>query len=353
MSETGMSETGMKETNQARPADAAARLALRDRFLAEAGWGSAAIKLLAGDASFRHYDRLTLGDRTRVLMDAPPPMEDVRPFVRIGRLLKELGFSAPEIHAADTEAGFLLLEDLGDRTYTRELESGGDEESLYALATDTLVALHDRVPPDELRLLPVFEDARALREVQLLLDWYWPAHFGAPAPDAVRAEFVAAWEEVLPRRLDVPQNIALFDFHVDNLLVLKDRKGIAACGLLDFQDAVLAPVTFDLVSLLEDVRRHVPWDLMRRMIRRYLAAKPAIDPDKFMAAYAIVGGQRNTRIAGTFARLLRRDGKGWYQRFMPRVWELIAHDISHPAMAPVAAWYARHLPPGERRAIAT
>lgn len=333
-------------------ADKAARLARRDQFLNIAGWGTANIKLLAGDASFRHYDRLTMDARTAVLMDAPPPMEDVRPFVRIGRLLKELGFSAPHIHAEDPDAGFLLLEDLGDQTYTRELDGGGDAEALYALATDTLVALHDRVPPSALATLPVFDDARALREVQLVLDWYWPAHFGAPAPAETRAAFIAAWEKVLPHRFDVPQSIALFDFHVDNLLVLKGRKGIEACGLLDFQDAVLAPITFDLVSLLEDVRRNLPWDLMQRMIDRYLAANPGLDRDRFMAAYAVIGGQRNTRIAGTFARLLKRDGKGWYQRFMPRVWELIAHDIQHPVMTPVAEWYARYLPPAERQAVA-
>ncbi|WP_303983059.1 aminoglycoside phosphotransferase family protein [Dongia mobilis] len=333
--------------------EAGARSARRDAFLAEAGWGRADLRLLAGDASFRHYDRLTMDGRTAVLMDAPPPMENVRPFVRIGRLLKGLGFSAPEIYAEDPEAGFLLLEDLGDQTYTRELDAGGNAEQLYALATDTLIALHKSVPPAELDLLPVFEDARALREVQLLLDWYWPAHFGSPAPDDVRHEFVAAWQQILPLREAAPKSMALFDFHVDNLLVLKDRQGIAACGLLDFQDAVLAPVTFDLVSLLEDVRRHVPWDLMDRMIARYLAANPGIDRDAYMAAYAIIGAQRNTRIAGTFARLLKRDGKPWYQRFMPRVWELIAHDLQHPALAPVASWYARHLPVSERASLPT
>lgn len=334
-------------------ADAAARAKRRDRFLVHAGWGGAERRLLAGDASFRHYDRLTMNGRTAVLMDAPPPMENVRPFIRIGRLLKDLGFSAPEIYAEDAEAGFLLLEDLGDQTYTRELDAGGDAETLYALATDTLIALHKTVPQADLGTLPVFEDARALREAQLVLDWYWPAHFGTTAPDDIRAEFVSAWEQVLPQRQAAPKTIALFDFHVDNLLVLKDRQGIAGCGLLDFQDAVLAPVTFDLVSLLEDVRRNVPWDLMARMIDRYLAANPAIDRDDYMAAYAIIGAQRNTRIAGTFARLLKRDGKPWYQRFMPRVWELIAHDIKHPVMAPVAAWYARHLPESHRASLVT
>jgi N-acetylmuramate 1-kinase len=331
--------------------DKQARLRLRDDFLKSAGWGKADIRLLAGDASFRHYDRLALDGRTAVLMDAPPPMENVRPFIRIGRLLKGLGFSAPQIFAEDAEAGFLLLEDLGDQTYTRELDAGGDPEKLYALATDTLIALHRAVPKTELESLPLFEDSRALREVQLVLDWYWPAHFGTPAPDHVRAEFVAAWQQVLPKREAAPKTIALFDFHVDNLLVLKDRSGTAACGLLDFQDAVLAPITFDLVSLLEDVRRNVAWDLMDRMIERYLAANPAIDRDAYMSAYAIIGAQRNTRIAGTFARLLKRDGKPWYQRFMPRVWELIAHDIQHPVMAPVADWYRRHLPPAERATL--
>ena len=164
---------------------------------------------------------------------------------------------------------------------------------------------------------------------------------------------MAAWQQVLPQRQAAPKTIALFDFHVDNLLVLKDRRGIAACGLLDFQDAVLAPVGFDLVSLLEDARRHVPWNLMTRMIERYLAANPMIDRTAYMAAYAIIGAQRNTRIAGTFTRLLKRDGKSWYQRFMPRVWELIGHDIQHPVLAPVAAWYARHLPESDRAPLAT
>lgn len=327
------------------------RLQRRDLFLVDAGWGQAELQFLAGDASFRHYDRLSMAGKTAVLMDAPPPMENVKSFLQIGRLLKHLGFSAPEIFAEDTEAGFLLLEDLGDQTYTRELDAGGDPRALYALATDTLIELHHRIPAAELKKLPVFDDARALREVQLLLDWYWPAHFGTAVPDHVRAEFLQAWQNVLPHRHAIPKTMALFDFHVDNLLVLKSRSGIEACGLLDFQDAVLAPVTFDLVSLLEDVRRNVPWDLMTQMIERYLSANPKIDRIDFMSAYAIIGAQRNTRIAGTFARLLKRDAKPWYQRFMPRVWELIAHDIKPPIMAPVAAWYARYLPPNERTAI--
>ena len=331
--------------------DRTARDVLIRDFLAAHGWGAADRGLLAGDASFRRYDRLMLNGKPAVLMDAPPPMENVTPFVTIGRLLHGLGFSAPEILAVDQPNGFVLLEDLGDDTYTRLLNAGHAEAPLYALAVDTLIALHRRMPPEALATLPEFDDARALREVSLILDWYWPAIHGAAIADNLRHEFESAWRQVLPKRRAVPDSIALFDFHVDNMLLLKGRSDVQACGLLDFQDAVRAPRTFDLVSLLEDVRRSVSSQLMAAMIDRYLVANPQLKREDFMTAYAVIGAQRNTRIVGTFARLLKRDGKSAYQRFMPRVWELIALDLSSPALAPVAAWFQRHLPPQDRHVL--
>jgi aminoglycoside/choline kinase family phosphotransferase len=331
--------------------DRAAREVLIRDFLTAQGWDEADRRLLAGDASFRRYDRLVMNGRPAVLMDAPPPMENVAPFVKIGRLLHGMGFSAPEILAVDQPNGFVLLEDLGDDTYTRLLNAGHAEAPLYSLAVDALIELHRRLPVEALAALPEFDDARALREVSLVLDWYWPAIHGAPVAEDIRRDFEAAWRQVLPNRRAVPDSMALFDFHVDNMLLLPGRSGIKACGLLDFQDAVRAPITFDLVSLLEDVRRSVPPALMAAMIDRYLAANPQLKREDFMTAYAIIGAQRNTRIAGTFARLLKRDGKPAYQRFMPRVWELIALDLSSPALAPVAAWFEKHLPPQDRRSL--
>lgn len=330
----------------------AARDAAIDAFLRGAGWDPAARRPLSGDASFRRYDRLIEGERRAVLMDAPPPQENVRPFIKVARLLTGMGLSAPQVMAADATAGLLLLEDLGDDTYTRLLAKGTDERMLYMLAIDAVVELHRRLPASARDDLPRFDEARALREVSLLLDWYWPAMFGATAPDAVRAAYVDAWRQVLPPVLSdsgaVPQSMALFDYHVDNLLWLPERKGAAACGLLDFQDAVIAPVTFDLVSLLEDVRRDVPAEIAAGAIARYLAAFPDIDGDAYAAAYSVIGAQRNSRIAGTFTRLWKRDGKPGYLKFMPRVWRLIAGDIAHPALAPVAHWFAEHLPPSKR-----
>ncbi|TXH38802.1 MAG: aminoglycoside phosphotransferase [Rhodospirillaceae bacterium] len=333
--------------------DRVAREAAIATFLVDRGWDKAERRLLAGDASFRRYDRLTdaAGNRA-VLMDAPPPMEDVRPFIAIDRLLYDLGLSVPRIMGEDAANGLLLLEDFGDDTYTRLLARGHDETALYELATDALVALHQRLPQAALAGLRKFDLDSALRQVSLLLDWYWPELRGAPAPADVRAEFDAAWRQVLPRWHRLPETIVLFDFHIDNLLLLPGRAGVQACGLLDFQDALSGPLAFDLVSLLEDVRRNVPMPLMQAMIARYLAANPQLDRDDFMTVYAVSGAQRNTRIAGTFTRLLRRDGKPGYQRYMPRVWELIAHDISHPALAPVAAWYAKYLPPPDRKVFA-
>jgi aminoglycoside/choline kinase family phosphotransferase len=318
-----------------------------ESFLSRAGWGGAERRPLAGDASFRRYDRIRLGGRSAVLMDAPPPLNDVRPFLAIDGLLRAEGLSAPEILFSDVAAGLVLLEDLGDDTYGRVLAQGGDEAALYKLAVDALIHLHRRFRAEG-AAVPPFEEARALREVELLLDWLWPAMAGAPAPEELREEFRTAWRDVLPLRDAAPSSLALFDFHIDNLIWLKRRSGFAACGLLDFQDAVLAPVPFDLVSLLEDARRDVPSDLAERLIGHYLAAFPEIEERAFRASYCIIGAQRSTRILGTFARLKLRDGKPGYLVHIPRVWRWLGQDLRHPALAPVRAWFDRHVPTGWR-----
>ena len=320
-------------------------------FLKDAGWASAERRLLAGDASFRRYDRLNRDGESAVLMDAPPPMENVRPFINVAELLIALGFSAPRILAQDPARGLLLLEDLGDDTFNSLLRRGHDEPALYELATDALIEVRQRVPQAALATLPAFDEARSLREASLLLDWYWPEIKGAPAPDAVRDAFVTAWRATLPGMWQAGRTATLFDFHIDNLLVLQGRHGFQACGLLDFQDAVAGPVPFDLASLLEDVRRQVPKSLAEAMIQRYLKGSPELSPEDFRSAYAIAAAQRNTRIVGTFARLLKRDGKPAYQRYMPRVWELLNQDIAHPAMHRVKDWFDTHLPPADRRPV--
>ena len=318
-------------------------------FLAQHGWGRCDRRPLAGDASYRRYDRLAMDGKTAVLMDAPPPQEDVRPFVRIAELLHNLGYSAPRIFAADVSQGLLLLEDLGDDTYTRLLHAGHDERALYTLAIDLLIDLHRKFVPARYAGLPPFDDARALREVSLLLDWYWPATQEERLTPALRESYLSAWREVLPKRRSAPDTLVLFDFHVDNLMLLSGRSSITACGLLDFQDAVIGPRAFDLVALLQDVRRDVSRDLIMDLRRRYLEALPDLSAEAFDISYAVIGAQRNTRILGTFTRLLLRDGKQGYLGFIPRTWRLVEGDLAHPALAPVRAWFDARIPSARRR----
>ncbi len=319
-------------------------------FLAAAGWGGVEPQLLAADASFRRYFRLFRDSETAVLMDAPPPHEDVRAFHQVQRLLRGLGLSAPRAIAVEEAAGLMLLEDLGDLTFTRALADGASEDELYRLAVDLLVALHGSFTPLAAAdaELPSYDDARLLDESVLLVDWYLPA-LGREASPALREEYREAWREVFPLARAVPETLVLRDYHVDNLMVLEGRDGVAACGLLDFQDAVLGPLTYDLVSLLEDVRRDVSPALAAEMRERYLAGAPGLDRAAFDASYAVLGAQRNAKIVGIFTRLCRRDGKPQYLQHIPRTWRLLEGDLEHPALGPVKAWFDRVIPADARR----
>jgi N-acetylmuramate 1-kinase len=316
-------------------------------FLVDAGWAGAPRRALAGDASFRHYERLVDGARRAVLMDAPPPHEDVRPFVAIAQLLQGMGLSAPRILAQDVPAGLLLLEDFGDGTYSKLIAGGAAEAPLYALAVDLLIALQRRFD-GAAASIPPYDDQRLLTEAGLLVDWYLPALTGSPTGRALREEYLALWRELMPVARRIPDSLVLRDFHVDNLMLLAGRAGVAGCGVLDFQDAVIGPRSYDLVSLLEDARRDVPSELVEAMLTRYLAAFPDLDREAFLASYAVLGTQRNCKIVGIFTRLCVRDGKPIYLTHIPRVWRLIEQDLRHPALAPVARWLDRHIPPGQR-----
>lgn len=322
------------------------RAALISRFLTDAGWGDAERSRLAGDASFRHYDRLVRGTERAVLMDAPPPKEDVRPFVRIARHLEALGYSAPRLLAVDERAGLLLLEDLGDGTYTKLLAAGHDEAALYALATDVLADLNgrtDAIPQG----VPAYDNDRLLTEALLLTDWYLPALGRQPDPVA-RAAYQKAWLELFPIARAMPDTLVLRDFHVDNLMLL-ERPGLAACGLLDFQDAVVGPLTYDLMSLLEDARRDIDPGLIAAMKDRYLAARPGLDRDAFDASWAVMAAQRHAKVIGIFTRLWKRDGKANYLVHIPRVWRLLEQACAHPALAGMRAWLDTHIPAAERK----
>ena len=314
------------------------------RFLARAGWEGATVAPLAADASFRRYLRVRLGAETAVLMDAPPDREPIAPYAAIARHLGALGFGAPLIRAADEAAGLLLMEDLGDDTFTRLLAGGEDEAELYGLAVDTLVALHRLAPAAAIPpSLARYSDDLLLAEAEYMLGWYLPA-VGVAVDAARRAGYGERWRAAFAEARQVPETLVLRDFHVDNLMRLSGRAGIAACGLVDFQDAVAGPASYDFVSLVEDARRDVPLAVARASRDRYLAAFPGLDADAFDRSCAILGAQRHCKVIGIFTRLSRRDGKDGYLGHIARVWRLLEKAIAHPALGPVRDWLDETVP---------
>jgi aminoglycoside/choline kinase family phosphotransferase len=311
-------------------------------FLAAHGWGDAQILPLAGDASFRRYFRVVDGARQAVLMDAPPPHEDPRPFIAVAEYLCEQGLTAPTIFARDLERGLLLIEDFGDvrlrETVDEALPSEADH---YAGATDLLVHLHARPPMDG---LPVHGLDHWLDEVMLFADWYCPAMEIVVDRDAFRA----AWAAVLtPVENDgLPRVTVLRDFHAENIMLVPGKTGIQHYGLLDFQDALVGHPAYDLASVLEDARRDVTPAVEAAMLARYQAATGS----DIEAAYWALAAQRNTRILGVFVRLWKRDGKPHYRSFQSRMWGLLERDLAHPALGPVRAWFDENIPASKRAA---
>ncbi len=313
-------------------------------FLAEHGWGGAAILPLAGDASFRRYFRVVEEGRRAVLMDAPPEHEDCRPFLAVAEHLHGIGFAAPQIYAADPACGLVLLEDFGDARMAEVLAANPSlEQPIYRDTVDLLAKLH-RHPAGT---LPPYDMAVLQREADLLVDWY------VPALDLTvdREAWAAAWEAVLTPLLDQTPVTVLRDYHAENVMLLEGRTGVAALGLLDFQDALAGHPAYDLVSMLQDARRDVPPAIETDMTQRYAEAAQLADRPAFEAAYAVLGAQRNSKILGIFTRLWKRDGKPRYLSYQPRVWGYLERDLAHPALAPVAAWFERNLP-AEARAAA-
>jgi aminoglycoside/choline kinase family phosphotransferase len=196
------------------------------------------------------------------------------------------------------------------------------------------------VAPD----LPPYDDQRLLTEAALLVDWYLPVITGHATPAAMRERYLDLWRALFPLARAVPTSLVLRDYHVDNLMRLAGRDGAAACGLLDFQDAVRGPVTYDLVSLLEDSRRDIAPALAASMYERYLAAFPKLDRSALAASSAVLGAQRHCKVIGIFTRLDRRDGKPRYLAHIPRLWRLIEGNLRNPALAPVKEWLDRHIP---------
>ncbi|OAN60027.1 aminoglycoside phosphotransferase [Sphingomonas sp. TDK1] len=306
-------------------------------FLASAAWDGARILPVAGDASFRRYFRVVDGDRSAILMDAPPPHEDPRPFLAVAQWLTDHGFAAPAILHADLDQGLVLLEDFGDVRLRETVDAEpARERGLYGAAVDLLVRLH----AEEAGVDTPYDRAVYQREAGLFVEWYCPA----VGLNVDAAGYVAAWDAVLAPLLDGHRPVTVLrDYHAENLMLIEGGERL---GLLDFQDALAGHPAYDLVSLLQDARRDVPAAVEAAMLARYREATGA--GEAFDIAYHVLGAQRNAKILGIFTRLWKRDGKPRYPALCPRVWAYLERDLAHPALAPVADWFAANVPADRR-----
>ena len=352
-------------------------------FLETHGFGDVRRENLGGDASTRSYERLRRNDGASfIFMDQPPALESVvcppgateaerlalgynaaarlaagsvAAFVATADYLRQRGLSAPRVFAYDVAQGLAVLEDLGDGLYATLIAEGQDERPLYEAAVDLQVALHAETPPDvlvvdDIRWPLLTYDTLALKyATDTFLEW-WPQFAGIPAfsPEAV-AEWDALWAPVWVRGEAGASVFTHRDYHAQNLLWLPERDGVARVGLLDFQDALRAHPAWDLTHLLQDARRDVSPELEAAMLDRYLAARPDVEREAFIADYRALAASNAARILGrVFARQALL-GRRQYEAFMPRTWRYLERNLSDPAMSALKAWFDQHVPAEARR----
>ena len=338
--------------------------------LERSGWRHAERKRLQGDASSRAYDLLGRPNgETALLMISPPRpdgpavkngksysalvhlAENIGPFVAIDEGLRALSLSAPAIHAIDLETGFAVLEYFGGAGIVND---AGPIADRYLEAANVLAFLHNRDLPEILPLgdgqyaIPTYDLDALLTEAELLLDWYAPHIAGVSFASGARAKFENVWRAALAASLAERKTWCLRDYHSPNLLWLENRPGLRRVGLLDFQDCVLGPAAYDVVSLAQDARVDISDELELKLLGGYaLARKRAFaefDMAAFAASYAVMGAQRASKIIGIFARLDRRDNKPGYLKHLPRVIGYLNKNLKHPALSELKDWFEQNLP---------
>lgn len=300
-----------------------ARLSALDRWLQEQpGLAPFSLTPASGDASFRRYFRVTANGSSYIAMDAPPPNENCRPFVRMARSLREIGLNAPEVLASDLERGFLLLGDLGQRHYL-ELLNSDTVDRLYGDALGALVVIQACGPRED---LPPYDRPLLLREMGLFPEWLLEGLLDIRLGDDERTQLAATFERLAESALEQPRVCVHRDFHSRNLLVTNRQNP----GILDFQDALLGPITYDLVSLLRDCYLAWPrervrdWALGYRELALQSGVVPTLDEARFLRWFDLMGAQRHLKAAGIFARLQLRDGKPGYLPDIPRTLGYVA-----------------------------
>ena len=311
-------------------------------FLSQSDWQGATFGDQLGDASARRYIRLNGGPIPALVMIWPGEPAGFEAFIEIGAHLRAMGLKAPTIYAQDADQGLMLIEDFGPNSFTYVLKNNGPARLLYQRAVDVLITCHRKREQTLELSLPPYDWTAFAMELALFSDWFCPQFMPKEQAGATQS-WLAAWQEAWNILAQNPAPVlVLRDYHIDNLIDLKEMKAEQSVGLLDFQDARLGDPVYDLMSLLEDARVDVAPEIGTAAFNHYFAAFPDIDPSDFTRRYHLWAAQRHAKVLGIFTRLWQRDKKPAYLVHLPRVLRLFEAKLSlnMPELDPVKAWIA-------------
>ena len=303
------------------------------------------LKSIKSDASFRKYFRVYIKNEKRklLLVKSPKKTENNIGYLKTSNILERMNLSVPKIINFDISKGIFLIEDFGINTYTKSLRNGESEFKLYNLATDILLYINKHSKNLE-KKLPKYTNKKLIEEGLLFLQWYWPAIHKKAAKKQIIDEFTKIWKNLLNKNLKTKKVLVHRDFHIDNLFFLKNRKNLKACGLIDFQDAVIGPSSYDLVSLLEDARRDVNKNIIHKMYKKFVKNLSKKDEVNFYKEYKVLAVNRHLKVIGIFSRLYMRDKKESYLKHIPRLWRLVEEGLCFDSLSELNKWINKFFP---------
>ncbi len=307
-------------------------------FIKKCGIENFKIMPLKQDASKRQYYRIGTDEKNYILMTGEATQNRTETFIKLSKFFNEQGIRAPKVLAFNEDKSFVLLEDLGDETFTNLLNGGADEEPLYDAATDILVKTA-RVR-EKFEYIPVLGEEQILSGFALFVDWYYPSVKGLALPAEKRIEFLEIVKKILPMGFAVPSALVLWDYHVDNLMKADDD-----CAVIDFQDACFAPLTYDIMSLIEDARRKIAEPVYEKMKKKFFESLGDVSREDFERSFAFFSIFRHLRVLGRFAELLVRQNKDVYLKHIPNLWRMVNITLKNPELKDLKKWMDENLPP--------
>jgi len=317
--------------------------------LKKSGINNFKLKPIQSDASFRKYFRVYIKNNKKklLLVNSPKEIENNLGYLKVTNIFEAMNLSVPKIFNFDSSSGSFLIEDFGLNTYTNSLKNGISEYKLYNLATDILIYINNHSKNLE-KKLPKYSNKKFIDEVLLFLKWYWPAIYKEKPKKNIENEFIIIWKNLLNRNLKTKKVLVHRDFHIDNLFFLKDRLKLKACGLIDFQDSVIGPSSYDLVSLLEDARRNVNKKVAYKMYNKFVKKFSKQEKEDFINEYRILAVNRHLKVIGIFTRLFLRDKKKSYLKHIPRLWKLIEYNLNFNLLNELNKWINNFFPKKNR-----